>query len=337
MPFLLRVELPLARLPSLGEVLDHLGSVFETTVRLDEDAERAMKRGLRAASWCPWPIRTLGLYVEGASSRGTEVALNRRPEGVEVQICQHVMGTWTDWRMTLELAIHLAEAGDGYANLQGGGRVSISGLRRRYIEDSEQYDRELLAGLDAIQRAVEDQQRTVRLGGPRGTAAVGPRTWARISVAHEEPEERAEAVVEALLASLDARGFEGFYPANLLCLDGRTGREVLASLLPPDVNTLLRDPEYVLLSADLEAGPREPLKVLPFDRLDAAFPGRVHWIDDCTAAVAAIPRSQWVNHIANLDAMLTPLSELLDGPPEEGEPEAWRRFVPDDDSTSRPS
>ena len=143
--------------------------------------------------------------------------------------------------------------------------------------------------------------------------------------------------MDALLSSLEARGFETFYPANLLCLDGRTGREVLASLLPPDVDTLLRDPEYVLLSADLEAGPTEPLKVLPFDRLDEAFPGRVHWIDDCTAAVTAIPRAQWVNHIVNLTPMLTPLSELLDGPPEEGEPEAWRRFVQDDDPTWRPS
>ncbi len=337
MPFLLRVELPLARMPALGETLDHLGGLFETTMRLDEDAERAMKRGLRAASWCPWPIRTLGLYIEGVSTRGTEVALNRRPEGVEIQVCQHVMGTWTDWRITVELAMFLANKGDGYCTLQGGGRVSTSGLRRRYVEDSEHYDRELLAGLDAIQRAVEEQQRTVRLGGPRGTAAIGPRTWSRISIAHEESEDRAEAVVEALLASLEARGFEAFYPANLLCLDGRTGREVLASLLPPDVDTLLRDPEYVLLSADLEAGPTEPLKVLPFDRLDEAFPGRVHWIDDCTAAVAAIPRTQWVNHIANLTPMLTPLSELLDGPPEEGEPEAWRRFVPDDDPTWRPS
>ena len=337
MPFLLRVELPLARMPTLGETLDHLGGLFETTVRLDEDAERAMKRGLRAASWCPWPIRTLGLYIEGASTRGTEVALNRRPEGVEIQVCQHVMGTWTDWRITVELAMFLADKGDGYCTLQGGGRVSTSGLRRRYIEDSEQYDRELLAGLDAIQRAVEEQQRTVRLGGPRGTAAVGPRAWSRISVAYEEPEDRAEAVVDALLASLEARGFEAFYPANLLCLDGRTGREVLASLLPPDVDTLLRDPEYILLCADLEAGPTEPLKVLPFDRLDEAFPGRVHWIDDCTAAVSSIPRAQWVNHIANLTPMLTPLSELLDGPPEEGEPEAWRRFVPDDDPTWRPT
>jgi len=336
-PFLLRVELPLPRLPALGSVLDHLGNVFDATIRLDEDSERAFERGQRAASWCPWPSRTLGLFIEGASSRGTEVALNRRSEGVEVQVCQHVMGTWVDWRLTLELAIHIAEHADGYCDLQGGGRVSVSGLRRRYIEDSEQYDRELLAGLDAIQRAVEEQGRTVRLGGPRGTAAVGPRAWTRIAGAHEEPEDRAEAVVDALLASLDARGFETFYPANLLCLDGRTGREVLASLLPPDVDTLLRDPEYVLLSADLEAGPAEPLKVLPFERLDDAFPGRVHWIDDCTAAVAAIPRSQWVNHIARLGDLLTPLSELLDGPDEDGETDAWRRFVPDDDPTFRPT
>jgi hypothetical protein len=334
MPFLLRVELPLARLPALPAVLAHLGSVFETTVRLDEDAERAMRRGQRAASWCPWPSRALGLFIEGASSRGTEIGLNRRSEGVEVQICQHVMGTWTDWRMTVELAIHLADQGDGYCTLQGGGRVSTSGLRRRYLEESEQYERELLAGLDAIQRAVEEQQRTVRLGGPRGTAAIGPRSWARITSAHEDPEDRAEAVVEALLASLDARGFEQFYAANLMCLDGRTGREVLASLLPPDVDTLLRDPEYVLLSANLEAGPDEPLQVLPFDKLDEALPGGLHWIDDCTCAVAAIPRGRWPELMERLRPLLTPLAELLDGPDDDGETEAWRRFVPDD-STHR--
>jgi len=337
MPFLLRVELPLARLPSLDDVKAHLERTFDSTVRLDEDSERALGRGLRAASWCPWPTRTLGLYIEGASSRGTEVGLNRRPEGVEVQVGQHVMGTWTDWRMTLELVIHLAEKGDGYCTLQGGGRVSVSGLRRRYLDDSEQYERELHAGLTAIQRAVEEQDRTVRLGGPRGTAAIGPRAWARIVSLHDEPEDRAEAVVNALLASLDARGFESFYPANLLCLDGRTGREVLASLLPPDVDTLLRDPEYVLLSADLEAGPEVPLKVLAFDQLDEAFPGRLHWIDDCTCAVSAVPRSQWADHIASIAPMLTPLSELLDGPGNDADSEAWRRFVSDDDPAHRPS
>lgn len=337
MPFLLRVELPLARLPSLGDVTTHLNQIFDASVRLDEDAARALKQGRRAASWCPWPSRTLGLFIEGASSRGTEVGLNRRPDGVEIQICQHVMGTWTDWRMTVELAIHLANQGDGYCTLQGGGRVSVSGLQRRYLEDSEQYDRELLAGLEAIQHAVEKQDRTVRLGGPRGTAAIGPRAWARITAQHEEPEDRAEAAVDALLASLDARGFESFYPANLLCLDGRTGREVLASLLPPDVDTLLRDPEYVLLSADLEAGPEEPLQVLAFDQLDSAFPGRIHWIDDCTCAVSAIPRAHWSEHIERIAPLLTPLSELLDGPVGAGESEAWRHFVPDKDSNQRTS
>jgi len=337
MPFLLRVELPLARLPDLRDVVVHLSDVFDTDVQLDEDAARALERGLRAASWCPWPARTLGLFIEGASSRGTEVGLKRRPEGVEVQICQHVMGTWTDWRVTVELAIYLANQGDGYCSLQGGGRVSISGLQRRYLDDSEQYDRELLAGIEAIQHAVEEQGRTVRLGGPRGTAAIGPRAWARITADYEEIEDRAEAAVDTLLASLDARGFESFYPANLMCLDGRTGREVLASLLPPDVDTLLRDPEYVLLSADLEAGPAEPLQILPFEQLDSAFPGRIHWLDDCTCAVSAIPRVHWSAHVERLAPLLTPLTELLDGPNHADEAEAWRRFVPDDDSNHRTS
>lgn len=333
MPFALRVSLPVDLLPPLDRVRDHLEEVFDARVDLDEDADRALDRGLRAASWCPWPARTLGLFIDGASARGAEVALRRDGDAIEVRTSMHVMGSWTDWRLVLELSIHLAEQGDGYCTLQGGGRVATSNLRARYLEDPAHYERELLAGLEAIERSVE-QGRVVRLGGPRGTAAVGPRTWPALAE-HEDPDERAEAVIELILSSLGAEGFEDYYPANLLCLDGRTGREVLASLLPPDKDTLLRDPEFVLLSANLEAGPEEPLFVLPFERLGDAFPGRLRWLDDCTVAVPAIPRSEWASHVARLRPMLTPLHELLDGPPEEGDPDAWRRFVDDDGAQPR--
>ena len=172
---------------------------------------------------------------------------------------------------------------------------------------------------------------TIRLGGPRGVAAIGPRTWARVlALGGPEVEDQAEALVDVILASLEARGFEEFYPANLLCLDGRTGKEVLASLLPPGVDTLLRDPEYVLLSRNLEAGPDEPLMLLSFDAMEAAFPGRLHWLDERTCAVPAIDPASWSVHVQRLEPMLTPLTELLDGP-DDGDSEAWRKFVPDGD------
>lgn len=331
MAFVLRTTLTLTQFPALGELLRVLTQSFGTETCLDQDADRALKRGARAASWCPWPVRTLGLYLEGASTRGTEIDLRRELEGIEVRLTQHTLGTWSDWRLTLETAIHLADRADGYVTLQGGGRVATSSLRRRYLEETDQYDAELVAGLRAVRKAVEEQGRTVRLGGPRGVAAVGPRTWARIvDLGTEEPEEQAEALVDVVLASLEARGFEEFYPANLLCLDGRTGKEVLASLLPPGVDTLLRDPEYVLVSRNLEAGPEEPLLLLPFDAMEAAFPGRLHWLDDRTCAVPAIDPAGWSVHIKRIEPMLTSLAELLDGTADD-DPEAWRRFVSDPD------
>ena len=331
MAFVLRTTLMLSQVPPLGELLRGLTDLFGVEACLDQDADRALKRGARSANWCPWPLRTVGLYLEGASTRGTELELRRASDGIEVRITQHTLATWSDWRLTLELAILLADRADGYVTLQGGGRIATSSLRRRYIEETDQYDAELLAGMYAVQSAVEEQGRTVRLGGPRGLAAVGPRTWARvIDVAGDEPEVRAEELVDVVLASLEARGFEEFYPANLLCLDGRTGKEVLASLLPPGVDTLLRDPEFVLLSRNLEAGPEEPLLLLPFDAMDAAFPGRLHWLDDRTCAVPAIDPAGWSVHIERLEPMLTSLSELLDGP-DDGDREAWRKFVSDED------
>jgi len=105
---------------------------------------------------------------------------------------------------------------------------------------------------------------------------------------------------------------------------------VLASLLPPGVDTLLRDPEYVLVSRNLEAGPEEPLLLLPFDAMEAAFPGRLHWLDDRTCAVPAIDPAGWSVHIQRIEPMLTSLTELLDGTAED-DPAAWRRFVSDPD------
>jgi hypothetical protein len=331
MAFVLRTTLTLTQFPALGEMLRSLTQSFGTEACLDQDADRALKRGARSASWCPWPLRTIGLYLEGASTRGTEIDLSRVTDGIEVRLTQHTLGTWSDWRLTLEAAMLLADRADGYVTLQGGGRVATTSLRRRYIEETDQYEAELQAGLRAVRLAVEEQGRTLRLGGPRGVAAVGPITWERVlALGGEEPEDQAEALVDAILASLEARGFEEFYPANLLCLDGRTGKEVLASLLPPGVDTLLRDPEYVLMSRNLEAGPEEPLLLLPFDAMEAAFPGRLHWLDDRTCAVPAIDPAGWSVHIQRIEPMLTSLTELLDGTAED-DPEAWRRFVPDQD------
>lgn len=330
MAFALRTTLTLTQVPPLGELLRALTDLFGVEACLDQDADRALKRGARSASWCPWPLRTLGLYLEGASTRGTEVDLRRATDGIEIRLTQHTLGTWSDWRLTLETAILLADRGDGYCTLQGGGRVATSNLRRRYLEETDQYDAELVAGLRAVQQKVESG-RTIRLGGPRGVAAIGPRTWGRVlALGGPEVEDQAEALVDVILASLEARGFEEFYPANLLCLDGRTGKEVLASLLPPGVDTLLRDPEYVLLSRNLEAGPDEPLMLLSFDAMEAAFPGRLHWLDERTCAVPAIDPASWSVHVQRLEPMLTPLTELLDGP-DDGDSEAWRKFVPDGD------
>ncbi len=146
---------------------------------------------------------------------------------------------------------------------------------------------------------------------PAGYAIVGPRTWLELSKATPEPEELALALVERIQASVELRGFEEFHLANPLQLDGPDGRRVVAAVLPPDQDTLLRDPQYVLMSDDLEVADAR-MWLLPFGQLDEAFPARVVWLDDRTAAIPAIPADAWRRELERIRPWLTTVEGLLD-------------------------
>lgn len=311
MAFVLKVRLPLEALPDLAEVRSRCADRLQLTVRVDEEAHRLEQSGKRESSWCPWPRTRLALYVPLATTRGVDVALEPANEAVDATVTAAVLGTWTDWLLAVEVARVLSEFSDGGISVVGEGRYLAEGVEDAFVKSEARYLSEAVAGCDRLHGSVA-AGRTVRVGGPAGFASIGPNSFEPLLVG--PPAELPLRLIDAIQESIEARGFEEFYPANILCLDGREGREILASLLPADRDTLLRDPEYVLLSPNLEGDGDVPLLVLPFEAIDDALPGVVHWIDERTCAVPAIPKRSWANRIDAMRPLLMPLQELLDGP-----------------------
>ena len=331
MAFVLTIRVPLATFPNLDELLADLRPAVGRTLRIDDDSQVAAKRGRPESSWCPWPRRNVGFFVPGATTRGTDVTLARSGSGIDVQVVHPVLGTWTDWRIAVEIASTLAERGDAPVRLDPTKAFTPAEIRKRFLSDESRWQAECIAGAEAVREAVA-RGRTVRLGGPAGTAAVGPRSWSRLCV---EPEDDAPAaeLLDLIQQSLEARGFETYYPANLLCLDGRSGREIVASLLAPDVPTILRDPEFVLVGDDLEDRSGPSLQVLRFDDLDEALPRRLIWLDDRTCAVPLIRRDEWPELLERMQPWLTRVEDILDAGAATSAPPAadWRGMIPPED------
>ena len=328
MAFVMRVRLPLEQLPSLSSLREATAERLDLQVEVDAEARRLEAAGRRESSWCPWPRSHLAFYVPAACTRGADVSLEPSGDAVDLQITSAVLGSWTDWRLSIELAIAVASHGDQGITVAGEGRFLAEGLLDQYVASEARYLTEAVAGCEKLKSSVA-AGRTVRIGGPAGFASIGPRAW---SALQEGPEaELPLRLIDAIQASIEARGFEEFYPANILCLDGREGREILASVLPPERNTLLRDPEYVLVSPDLEGDGDVPLLVLPFENIDDALPGLPHWIDERACAIPAISRASWPTRVEAMRPLLVPLQELLDGPEAPAPPapkraEPWWRF-----------
>jgi hypothetical protein len=328
MAFVMRVRLPSTELPDIPALLAAAQDRLDLEVAVEEDAQRLEEAGERESSWCPWPRSRVSFYVPRASTRGVDVSLDPAGDDVDARITAPVLGTWTDWLLSVALARVLAEAGDGGIAVAGEGRFLGDGLEDMFVRSEERYLTEAVAGCDRLRGSVE-AGRTVRVGGPAGFASIGPRAWVALQDGPEA--ELPLRLIDAIQASVEARGFEEFYPANILCLDGRDGREILASVLPPERDTLLRDPEYVLVSPDLEGDGDVPLLVLPFEHIDDALPGLPHWIDERACAVPAIPKASWAARIEAMRPLLMPLQELLDGPEPPAPPgpkprRRWWRF-----------
>ncbi|GEM_PF-1724780 len=336
MAFLITTRVGLDRFPDLEALLGVLRPVVGRTLRVDAETEAAARRGRVESSWCPWPRTTVGLYVPGATTRGADIGLARSGPGIEVKVVHPVLGTWTDWRIAIEAAAVIAERADAPVRLESGDAVTPQDLRRRFVADDARWLAECSAGAEAVRSSVT-KGRVVRLGGPAGMAAIGPRSWQRLDV---DPEDEAPAgeLLDLIQRSVEARGFETYYPANLLCLDGRSGREVIASLLAADVATILRDPEYILLGDDLEDRSGPHLWLLRLEDLDDALPRRVVWLDDRTCAIPPIRRDEWGGLLERMRPWLTPVTDLLDsaaGLPG-GPLEDWRSMIPPEEAPSPP-
>lgn len=310
MSFLLRARLEPARLPDLDDLCLDAGDRLGMEVELDEDTRLLLRRGERETSWCAWPRGFAGLFVPGASTRGVELDVEQAGASLSVRVNVPALATWADWRLGLALAGELAGLSDDGVRVQGEGSFLDEGLARRFEQDDARYLAECAAGAAALLDEVR-RGRVVRVGGPAGYAIVGPRTWLELSEGAEDPEDLALALVDRIQASVELRGFEDFHLANPLQLDGPDRRTVVAAVLPPDQPTLLRDPQYVLLSDDLEAADAR-MWLLPFARLDDAFPARAVWLDDRTAAIPAIPAESWSRELERIRPLLTTVEGLLD-------------------------
>jgi hypothetical protein len=334
-------------LPELGALRDALASELDTEVRLDEDSEVALTRPRRLDSALRWPADDVGFFVPGAATRGVHIEARGESTRVSLRLMLHAISTWTDWRLLAELVSLLGMRSTLPAQVASEGDWDPKELRRALLASPDRWRAEGRAGLAALRAAVRDGK-IVRIGGPAGLAAVGPRVWARLGAelraegaprdvqraldADGAPEVAEDIVVERVVAmlrdSIAGRGYERYYNANLLRLDGRIGREVTACLLPPGVDTLIRAPEYVLLSRNLEGGPDEPSFLLPFEQIDRFAVGRVRWLDERSAAIAAIPRERFVEQMDAISDLLLPLQAALDGEDEARAP-SWRRYGPD--------
>jgi hypothetical protein len=308
--FVVRCEVD--ELPPLAALAEAATDRLGMSVEPDEVTAAAAARGGRSSSWCPWPHPHLALHVPGASTRGVELLATRAPDHYAVSITCPALGTWADWRLGLALGGVLAGP-TGTLSVPGEGEFLAEGLVRHFEDDDQRYLSECLAGTSSVAQAVREG-RIARIGGPAGHAAIGPRTWIELMDEVREPEELPTLLIERIQASIEARGYEAYHEANPMWLDGRGGNEILVVVLAPETDTLLRDPEYILVSDDIESDGEVTLWLLPFRDLEAALPGIPRWLDDRTAAMPAISRARWPGVLARMRPMLVLVPELLDRP-----------------------
>ncbi len=327
MALFLEIETTLHSLPELASVLDELDQTFGATVQLNTIQALDLDCGVRKVSWCPWPDERIELFIAGASTRGTDIIVEQQGSSVLLRVCLKALSTWTDWQLGVEAACVLADRSGAAGILCSEDSEQLQDpetLRKRLLDDDELYWNECEGGAMGIRRAVVEQGEIVRIGGPAGLAAIGPRTWAKFEGNPLDGEELSCVILDAMRASIEARGFEGFHLANPMILDGRSGQSVVALLVAPDQPTLLRDTEYLVLSEDLEGAAGAPLYMLPYEDIDKAFPASVAWLDDRNCALAAIPAASWARRLEEIKPMLLEVDQLLDQRPVPAIPPASR-------------
>jgi len=319
MAFITRLTLGTDQLPELEDLLSEVEGAIEGALVLDEETLLLLEQEQSLSSWCPWPSACLGLYVEGASTRGVGLSLERAGVQVAVRVSVAAPATWTDWELGVHLVCALLRHGnpEGSAQVEGVGQFAAKGMIQTFLDTEDHYLGEIEAGWSAVGRAIEDGRR-VRIGGPAGFASIGPRCWERLrrgGEPSEEADELAIRLVTMIQASIEGRGFEDFEEANPLVLDGHGGRRIVTCLLTPGRDVILRDPEYILLSANLESDEQAELLLLPFDGFEDAFPALATWLDERCCAVPALPRHSWPALIERIRPLLTSVPVLLDSPP----------------------
>lgn len=308
----------LGALPDLAGLLDDLDQTFGAVIQLSTNQALDLDCGVRKVSWCPWPDERIELFIAGASTRGTDLILERSGNELRVRTVLKALSTWTDWQLGVEAACAVCErcgAAGIVCGEDNGELLDPEQLRSRLLDDDELYWNECEGGAMGIRRAVLEQGEIVRIGGPAGIAAIGPRTWGRVGASEADGEDLSGLLLDAMRLSIEARGFEGFHLANPMILDGRSGQSVVAQLVAPDRPTLLRETEYILLSEDLEGSAGAPLYLLPYEDLSKAFPALVSWLDDRNCALAAIPAASWARKIAEIMPLLSEVDQLLEQQP----------------------
>ncbi len=340
MALFLEIETTLAVLPELPALLDGLDRTFGTTIQLNTTQALDLDCGVRKISWCPWPDERVEMFVAGATTRGADILLEKQASELRIRIFLKALATWTDWQLGVEAACALCDLTQAPGILVGDEEDELHNpeiLRRLLLDSDDAYWKECEGGANGIRLSVVEQGEIVRIGGPAGLAAIGPRTWARIGAENQDGEALCDLLLDAMKSSIEARGFEGFHLANPMILDGRSGQSVVALLVAPDRPTLLRDTEFVLLSDNLESAAGSPLYLLPATDIEIAFPGLVSWLDDRNCALAAIPHSSWARRIEEIRPLLSEVDSFLDQQPagldaregQNSEPSATvRRWLP---------
>ncbi len=318
MALFLEIETTLPVLPELPALLDRLDQTFGTTIQLNTTQALDLDCGVRKISWCPWPDERVEMFVAGATTRGADMLLEKHASELRIRIFLKALATWTDWQLGVEAACALCDLTHAPGILVGDEENELHNpeeLRRLLLDNDDAYWKECEGGANGIRIAVVEQGETVRIGGPAGLAAIGPRTWARIGAENQEGEALSDLLLDAMRGSIEARGFEGFHLANPMILDGRSGQSVVALLVAPDRPTLLRDTEFVLLSDNLESTAGSPLYLLPTSDIEIASPGRGSCRDDLNRALAACPLRSWARRSESSRPLLSEVDTFLDEQP----------------------
>ena len=344
MAFIARLLLPSTDIPDLEALLQDVEEQLDVDLVLDEETLDVQTAPESQSSWCPWPKPQLSVYVEGASTRGVDLSAEPSAGGVDVRVTVPVLATWTDWELGVRLMSRLARDRVEAVRVDGVGQFAPAGLEQLFLDQEQFYLEELEEGWSAIGAAIA-QGRRVRIGGPAGYASVGAHTWRRLRDEADKLDEDVDLalrLVTLIQASIEMQGFDDFAEANPMILEGPGQRSLVAALLSPGKDLILRDPEYVLLSTDLETEQHAELLLLPFERLEEAFPALATWLDDRCCAVPAIPKDSWSDHIERIRPLLISVPDLLDIEPEEEEPglesipfPSFRTKAPQEDAPKR--